>query len=431
MARQVRGGGIDTREARKRLTVRREPHWLKIAVGCQLGYRKLTRDRGTWIAKLRDKSGKRVQKMLGAADDAMDADGATALSFEQAQSKARDWFQSVANGGAELSGGKLTVNGAMDRYLAYIKARRKSHAHLEMYAKAYIRPKLGQIPVAELTTAMVRRWHEEIAAEPPRLRSRKGAPPRYRKEDENEAEARRKRQLRANRHLTTLKAALNLAWRDGLVSHRDAWERVRLFGGVERQRTKILSPGEARDLVAACGPAMRNLVQAALLTGARYGELCALDARDFASHAGALFIRDSKSGKSRYIYLNRSAEQFFQELAAGKKSNEPMLTMENGERWRRDMYFRPFKAAVKVAGIDPSFTFHELRHTWASLTIMGGAPLMAVAQNLGHSDTRMVERHYGHLTNHFMQQAIAGAAPDFGFSVQPAPLLPEFIDESR
>jgi integrase len=71
----------------------------------------------------------------------------------------------------------------------------------------------------------------------------------------------------------------------------------------------------------------------------------------------------------------------------------------DGTRWGRDHQFRPFKEAVKAAKLDPSFTFHELRHTWASLTIMAGAPLMMVAINLGHRDTRMVEKHYCRLAN--------------------------------
>jgi hypothetical protein len=29
---------------------------------------------------------------------------------------------------------------------------------------------------------------------------------------------------------------------------------------------------------------------------------------------------------------------------------------------------------------------------------MAGTPLLVVAKNLGHSDTRMVEKHYGHLS---------------------------------
>ena len=53
------------------------------------------------------------------------------------------------------------------------------------------------------------------------------------------------------------------------------------------------------------------------------------------------------------------------------------------------------------------------RHTWASLTIMAGAPLMVVAINLGHRDTRMVEKHYGRLAPSYIADAIRSGAPRF------------------
>jgi hypothetical protein len=45
---------------------------------------------------------------------------------------------------------------------------------------------------------------------------------------------------------------------------------------------------------------------------------------------------------------------------------------------------------------------------------MNGVPLMVVAKNLGHVDTRMVERHYGHLAPSFIADAIRAGAPRFG-----------------
>jgi hypothetical protein len=38
-----------------------------------------------------------------------------------------------------------------------------------------------------------------------------------------------------------------------------------------------------------------------------------------------------------------------------------------------------------------------------------------VAKNLGHSDTRMVEKHYGHLAPSYVVDAIRKGAPRFGF----------------
>ena len=40
--------------------------------------------------------------------------------------------------------------------------------------------------------------------------------------------------------------------------------------------------------------------------------------------------------------------------------------------------------------------------------------LIALARNLGHADTRMVEKHYGHLSDQYMRDQIANFAPTFG-----------------
>jgi integrase len=70
---------------------------------------------------------------------------------------------------------------------------------------------------------------------------------------------------------------------------------------------------------------------------------------------------------------------------------------------------------VKRAKITPAISFHGLRHSWASLAVMAGVPLMIVSKNLGHSDTKMVEKHYGHLAPSYVADAIRAGAPRFGF----------------
>ncbi len=69
---------------------------------------------------------------------------------------------------------------------------------------------------------------------------------------------------------------------------------------------------------------------------------------------------------------------------------------------------RTIIAAVKTVN------FHCLRHTWASHAVMNGVPLMVVARNLGHVDTRMVEKHYGHLAESYITDAIRTDGPRFG-----------------
>ena len=66
------------------------------------------------------------------------------------------------------------------------------------------------------------------------------------------------------------------------------------------------------------------------------------------------------------------------------------------------------------ARLEPPATFHALRHTWAPHRVMTGAPLMVVAQALGHADTRMVEKHYGHLAPSHVRDVIRVTALGIG-----------------
>lgn len=66
---------------------------------------------------------------------------------------------------------------------------------------------------------------------------------------------------------------------------------------------------------------------------------------------------------------------------------------------------------MKQAGLS-DVTLHELRHTYASTMVRNGAPLIIVAQALGRSDTRTVEKHYAHLAPSYVADIIRRLAPD-------------------
>jgi integrase len=247
------------------------------------------------------------------------------------------------------------------------------------------------------------------------LRSKKDAKkPNLRELDKTDPEAIRRRRASANRTLTVLKAALNRAWREGKIPSDEAWRRVEPFEEVDASRVRYLTVAEAKRFLNACDPDFRRLAQAALVTGARYGELTALRASDFNADSGTIHVRTSKSGKGRHIVVNDEGAALFKSLAAGKSRDTVLLIKANGSPWKSAHQARPMREACKRAKIVPSVSFHVLRHTWASLAIMAGVPLMVVARNLGHADTRMVERHYGHLAPSYIADAIRAAAPKFG-----------------
>jgi integrase len=231
-----------------------------------------------------------------------------------------------------------------------------------------------------------------------------------RKIDLKDPEQARKRKVTANRVLTNLKAALNHAFREGKAASDAAWRRVEPFENVERARNRYLTFSEVERVLNACDPDFRTLVRAALETGARYGELTRLRCVDFNVDSGTLHIRESKSGKERHIVLTEDGVELFAGLAAGRPGKDPMF----GKEWAASHQIRRMRNVCKRARIAPNVGFHQLRHTWASHAVMGGMPLMVVARNLGHVDTRMVEKHYGHLASSYVADTVRKHAPRFG-----------------
>ncbi len=198
---------------------------------------------------------------------------------------------------------------------------------------------------------------------------------------------------------------------------RAAWDRkLKPFDKVNRARLRFLSIDEATRLINAADPEFRPLVRAALETGARYGDLAKLVVADFDANAGTIQIYQSKTGEPVHVILSDSGIAFFRQHCAGRAGDELMFRRDEGSPWQRSNQAEPMRAAVKRANIHPPISFHGLRHTWASQAVTRGVPLLLVAQNLGHTSTRMVELHYGHIHDKHRKKMIREGAPDYGFA---------------
>jgi integrase len=420
MARTVRNAKIDTRSSRARLSARREPYWTVISQGCALGYRRGGKG-GTWIAKFRDENGKRHYDSLGAADDARDPDGLSVFSFAQAQERARQFYKRKAREAAgELAphDGPYTVNDAIAAYTkAYERRGGKALYDTRRAAETHIIPELGPLPVARLTTHKIEDWCHRLAETPARMRTKQGAKQQYRPIDRS-SEGVRKRRATANRVLTVLKAALNHAWKTGHVATDDAWRRVHPFKAVETARVRYLTEEECARLVNVCNGSLRSLVSAALLTGCRYSELTAMRAADFNPDSGVVTVRASKANKPRHVILTDEGQALFSNLTAGKAQIELIFVRENGGLWGKSHQRRPILDACKVAKIKPAISFHVLRHTHGSTLAMKGVPMVVIAEQLGHADTRMTEKHYAHLAPSYVARTIRANFPSLGLVEQ-------------
>ncbi|MEI9414956.1 tyrosine-type recombinase/integrase [Mesorhizobium sp. Cs1321R2N1] len=393
-----------------------------------LGYRKRRADApGKWLVRRYlgavEKGKNPYQKeTIGLADDYREADGVTVLSYSDVQRRAHEWAAAASRGGAVTSPRHPTVRDVVDDYVAFLKAERRTGRDAERRADNFILPQLGGLKVAELTTERLVQWRDALAAAPARLRTRKGREQRYRPAPATPGDARARRAT-VNRTATVLKAALNRAFEHGRVNDDLAWRRLKLFDKVDVARPGHLSVAEAQRLINAADAesGFRDLAHGALLTGCRYGELCRLRVGDF--QRGRIVVRESKSGKPRDVRLTDEAATFFRSLTAGRPADALIFAHADGSAWAKSHQARPMRDACTAAKIVPAVGFHQLRHTWASLAVMNRMPLMIVAENLGHRDTRMVERHYGHLTEDYRDEAIRNSGPRFGMTA-PTSVVP-------
>ncbi len=452
MARTKRSTKLDTWNARKKVPkgkTKQEP----LAPGQYLGYRSpKSGAAGSWLARWR-KDEQVLQVRLGTADDFHEADGEEVLTYAQAEAKAKTWFKAKAHealreeGGEVVAKGPYTVAVALRDYFEDGKRRGvKGLTRDEQRAGAWILPDLGSLEVSSLTRARLESWLAKVAESPRRVRTKmireEDAPapkPRNFKvsrpskpgplppappatEDEKRA-----RKDSANRVLTVLKAALNHALDRCRASSGEAWQSVKPFRGVGKARVRFLSKEEQVRLVNACPMEFRSLIQGALLTGARYGELSRMRVEDFNATAGTVFIAESKSGKPRHVVLTVEGCALFTEMTAGRHAGDLVFLRGEVERrkredlgnaWGHSDQARLMREACKAARLE-QLTFHELRHSYASMLVNAGCPLAYVAAQLGHSDTRMVEKHYGHLAPSALADSIRALMPKLGLMEAP------------
>jgi len=357
------------------------PYFRALDPKLHVGYRK-GKMGGKWVARwyVGEKAYESVT-LDGVADDYQDPDGVGVLSFAQAQEQARELVR------AKLApAGPLTVEQACLAYVEYLRAEKKSADDTEWRLKKHVYPEkptdgqvvLGDKIIAELTTDEIDAWKRGMIR---------------RSEDNPEVERRSKDS--ANRVLTSVKAALNRAFNDDAnrIPTDRAWRRVKPFREVGRSREVHLDRAQSKRLINVATGGFRNLVTAALVTGARPpGELASCRVKDFRADTGTLSV-DGKTGQ-RDIVLTAEAVTFFEGIGAGKEPDALLLPKDDGTPWGKNHHQRLMADAVLRAKLPADTTIYALRHTHASQSILAGMNLKLLAENMGTS-IRMLEQHYG------------------------------------
>lgn len=227
--------------------------------------------------------------------------------------------------------------------------------------------------------------------------------------------------------------ALATAWKDVAIPY--GWAHLNpaaLISPPTPAKTAVTAPDAAsvQKLLAATSGRVRLFLELAARTGARRGELCALQwidigekqlviRRSIADVPGRRgLIGDTKTGaKGRRVLAIDDlcaellrAEHERQTIGASASTMPAPVWLFSDDcgftPWRTDYISRVFRHLCITCGIE-GVRLHSLRHFGASEMLAAGIPLSTVAGRLGHAQVATTRDRYGSLVKAADQEAAA------------------------
>ena len=145
-----------------------------------------------------------------------------------------------------------------------------------------------------------------------------------------------------------------------------------------------------------------DFIELLALSGLRFAEAQTLTWEDIDLEKGILIVRDGKGGKSRVVDLFPALRSFIDRLLDGKPKPRGIIFPGDAELPYNPR--RVLASACKITDV-PTFTFHGLRHAWATELVKAGIDFGTIAQWAGHSDGGLlIAKRYGrHMRRDHMQ----------------------------
>jgi integrase len=397
---------LGTAESRAALKIQAEPYWATITPGTALGYYKGERDR-SWFVRQRS-GGKYVKARIGTPDDFAAADGQVVLSHSQAVNKAVSVQVEGRTPSPRHYADGVTLNQVMEAYIAEHLSGRGSQRFTQLTWKQHIKEDIGTKLVSAVDDAALRKWLKALVAKAPTLRAPNGerkADPRF---DATQPEQQRARKASANRTLTMVKAALNWGRAKKLIPAEVPtwWRDVPSLPLGQEPEPRMLDTTEVARLLNAAPKDLRTLLNGALMTGARRGELVSLQCRAYDSETGTLRIYQSKTGKTLTQPLTSEGVALFDSLTAGRNPKDPIFLREDGRPWAVDDVTKPMAKAVAAAKLK-DVSLKTMRATYGKLLLLATKDIELVAKALGHSDSRVTRKHYARYLTDDLARGIA------------------------
>jgi integrase len=295
------------------------------------------------------------------------------------------------------------------------KLARASHEAYKRDVRHHIIPSLGRRKLKDLSTPDLRRFYRK-------------------KRDEG----------LSNRSLeyihTTLRKALQDAKNDGIITRNptDGVKPHKTPQGTAK-KSEALDPVQVQALLSAASEDRREaLYVVALHTGLRRGEALGLLWEDVDLEEATLSVKrsldvDGTLKRPKNPASRRTLRLTSRALAALKahKVRQNGERLKAGEAWEDynlvfpntigkpmnagNFYRREFQPLLERAGLaSEDFTFHSLRHTFATTLAAKGVHPSTAQKMLGHSDIRMTLAIYTHATDEMQEVATAALESAFG-----------------
>jgi integrase len=214
--------------------------------------------------------------------------------------------------------------------------------------------------------------------------------------------------------VAALKRAFNFADQQGVLSPNPLRAVQKPSQG---RRTRVLTEAERDEILAAIkDQKFRDFVFALQQTGCRPSEVARLTAADVNLELGVWVLAKHKAAthtqRPRVVYLNPVMLEMSRTLVAKRPEGPLFPSFKLGRPFTKNAIRIRFRRLRKKLPHLKHFVCYNLRHTYATDALAKGLTAAQVAELLGHTSIRMVERHYGHLSQKVgaMREAAAKAA---------------------
>tara|TARA_R110000787_G_scaffold285320_1_gene400665 strand:+ start:239 stop:1426 length:1188 start_codon:yes stop_codon:yes gene_type:complete len=299
-------------------------------------------------------------------------------SWDELEAEQTEWQRKADHGEALDGSDDVLFKDWAEGWLKRVQNQLKGLSVAKAHVKKHLVPTFGNKPLSAITNRDVRSWVDErlTVAKPSTVHRERG----------------------------TLSSMLSDAVRSGHIETNPCLGTGPIRGITGRQR--FLDGRELAKLLKAAkdtDEAFPDFIMWCVHSGMRKGEVMALKwrhIRDLKNGRVVVLIETSKTDQPRMVHCTPTMVEILKRQRKRVAKDIPdvfsIADITLRRRWNK---------VRKLAGLE-DVTMHDLRRTSSTHAIAAGVDLRTVAGRLGHTDLKMLEKHYAALVN----SAAVGAA---------------------